>query len=101
MRIFGAAIKPYIIIGNNTYSVDVTVPEGARLEINSRTQTVEIIDDLGRVTNVYNARKLGRKGSGSYIFEKIPVGYSVISWSNNFSFDLVLLEERSVPKWVA
>lgn len=101
LRVYGPAVKPYVMIADNIYEVDVTVPVGARLEINSREQTIRIIDEAGRITNVYNARKLGRKGSGSYIFEKIPTGYSVISWSNGFSFDLVLLCERSVPEWVA
>lgn len=100
LRIYGYTDEPSVAIGDNTYEVDVVVPNGSRLEINSRAQTIELIDSVGRVTNVYDARRLGKKGSGHYIFEKVPVGRSTILWDNNFAFDLVLFEERSVPEWV-
>lgn len=99
LRIYGVAEDPYVMIGDNLYQVNVTVPNGSRLEINSREQTIEIIDSVGRITNAYDARKLGKKGRGNYIFEKIPVGYSAVLWANDFIFDLVLIEERGVPEW--
>lgn len=99
LRVYGFAEDPFVIVSDNRYEVDVTIPNGSRLEINSREQTIQIIDSVGRIENVYDARKLGKMGSGHYIFEKIPIGYSPILWSKEFTFDLVLLEERGVPEW--
>lgn len=101
LRVYGAAEDPYVVVADNRYEVEGAIPNGSRLEINSREQTIQIIDSVGRTENVYDARKLGKVGSGHYIFEKIPIGYSPILWSKEFSFDLVLFEERGVPEWAA
>jgi len=48
----------------------------------------------GSTENCFNLRN-----RDSYIFEKIPAGVLTIASSANFKFDVVLLEERSEPKW--
>lgn len=101
LRIYGQTNCPSITIAGNTYEVDIAIPAQYRLEIDSLAKTIVLIDQFGNEENVYNARKLGRRGSGHYIFEKIPAGYQSIGWDHGFDFDLIVYEERSVPKWAA
>lgn len=94
LRIYGACTNPAIIIGNHTYKVNCTVNAGEYLTIDSTTKQIYITGVDGSVTNVFNMRD-----RGSYIFEKIPVGMNTVAWGGNYGFDLILLEERSEPKW--
>lgn len=99
LRIYGPATNPYVTIGGNRYGVNVEVPAGSRLEIDSSARTVRLISDEGVVTGAYGKRVPGAEGSGSYIFQKVPVGESSLSWPNSFSFDLVLYEVRTSCPW--
>lgn len=94
LRICGACTNPAIIIGDHTYKVNCTVNAGEYLTIDSTTKQIYITGVDGSVTNVFNLRD-----RGSYIFEKIPVGMNTVAWGGNYGFDLILLEERSEPKW--
>lgn len=94
LRIYGACVNPAIIIGNHTYKVNCTVNAGEYLAIDSTTKQIYITGIDGTITNVFNLRD-----RGSYIFEKIPVGLVTVAWGGSFGFDLILLEERSEPKW--
>lgn len=96
-RAYGPATNPYIMIGSNTYRVNVSVPEGARLEVNSRDKTITLITKEGISASEYTQRGRGGYGSGSYIFEKISPGQNTVSWDNTYTFDLVLYEARSLP----
>jgi len=100
ITIYGYALNPYITIDRNTYSVDVTVAEGSRLEIDPIQSTVTLIDSGGRKTNVAaNAERGTGEGSGKYIFHKIRPGSKTVSWPNSFSFDLHQYEERTALPW--
>lgn len=101
MRIYGPCVDPYVIVSGNNYEVDITVPDGSRLEIDSAQQTIIMIDEVGNEMNAYDARKLGKRGGGNYIFERIPMGFQYVVWSHDFDFDLVVYEERGVPAWVS
>ena len=94
LRIYGACINPAIIIGDHTYKVNCTVNAGEYLTIDSTTKKIYVTGTDGTVTNVFSQRD-----RESYIFEKIPVGMVTVAWGGGYGFDLILLEERSEPKW--
>lgn len=99
MRIYGPCTNPYVQIGGNSYRVDVRVPSGGYLEVDSAAGTVEVVSKYGERTNAYDNRQRGAEGSGSYIFQRIPSGTSTVSWSNSFDFDVELFDERDIPPW--
>lgn len=102
LTIFGPCVNPYIIIGPNRYEVDATIPAGSRLEIDGTAdaRTVIMISDTGLRTNLFGKAVRGAgRGSGTYVFEPLPHGTSMISWAGGFEFDLTAIEERSEPPW--
>lgn len=94
MVIYGPATDPEITIGGHTYLVSCDIAEGEYLTIDSVQKTIFLTGITGEVTNKFNQR-----GRDSYIFEKIPAGSNSVFWGGAFNFDVVLLEERSEPKW--
>lgn len=101
LRIYGPAQNPYITIAGNTYQVNVSVPEGSRLEIDTRKnhRTITMTDVYGNSFNCFNNRNKGVMGSGEYIWQQIPVGTSALSWDSSFAFDVVKFYERSTHPW--
>lgn len=93
--VYGACSNPVVYIAGHQYKVNCTVASGEYLTVDSSAKKIYITSKTGAVTNVFNSRN-----RDSYIFEKIPAGSSDVSWGGNFSFDIVLLEERSEPKWI-
>lgn len=95
IRVFGYTQSPTIYIGDHEYSVDVLVDTNEYLTIDSINKTIVLTRSNGQQVNCFNNRN-----KGSYIFEKIPSGSSVVSSANkNVRFEVTLLEERSEPKW--
>lgn len=92
--IYGPCSNPAIRIADHTYQVDCIVGGGEYLTIDSSAKKIHLTSQTGEVTNKFNDRN-----RDSYIFEKIPAGINVVSWGGDFNFDMVLLEERSEPKW--
>lgn len=92
--IYGACVNPAITIGEHLYQVNCAVQHGERLVIDSKKKTIVLIDSARNETNVFRLRN-----RNSYIFQKIPAGNAVVSYGGEFDFDVVLLEERSEPKW--
>lgn len=102
IRVYGPCVNPYLLIGDNRYQVDCTVPSGGRLEIDgaSSVKTVTLIDAQGRHANMFAAAHRGDGlGSGQYIFEPIAAGGNLVTWQNDFDFDVELVVERSEPPW--
>lgn len=95
MKIYGPCNNPSVYIGGHEYTVNKDVAEGEYLTIDSVDKTIVLTDIDGNETNCFNLRN-----KDSYIFEKIPVGESNVSSSTSFVFEVVLLEERGVPKWI-
>ena len=93
MMIYGACEKPSISIGGHSYTVNVSVEKNEYVVIDSISKTIILKHADGTETNCFNLRD-----KDSYIFEKIPVGSSLVD--GNYKFDLTLLEERSEPKWI-
>lgn len=94
MFIYGPCTDPVIYIADHAYGVNCEVGEEEYITIDSVAKTVTLTANNGTVTNVFNLRR-----RESYVFEKIPVGDNVVAWSGDFGADVILLEERSEPKW--
>lgn len=92
--IYGACTNPAVYIAGHTYQVNCTVGENEYLTIDSTTKKIFLTGNTGTIMNKFNLRN-----RDSYIFEKIPAGNNVVAWSGDFGFDIILLEERSEPKW--
>ncbi|OUO92088.1 hypothetical protein B5F40_01775 [Gordonibacter sp. An230] len=93
-RVYGPATSPYVRIGENLYKVNVDVPDGARLEVDTAEHTVRIVMADGTVEDAYAERERGGRGSGTYLFERIPAGTNRVTWDGSFFFDVVLRESR-------
>ena len=94
MIIYGACSNPSIIINNHTYQVNCEVNAGEYLVIDSTTKKIYVVEKDGTITNQFNNRN-----KTSYVFEKIPSGINEVTWVGDFSFDIILMEERSEPRW--
>ena len=95
MVINGACVDPAIHVGDHLYQVYCTVNEGEYLTIDSTSKTIILTANDGTQTNVFNSRN-----KDSYIFEKIKSGKNAVSWSGTFAFEIIILEERSEPRWI-
>lgn len=92
--IYGACTDPAITIGGHTYQVYGTVETNEYLTIDSTTKKIYLTANDGTKTNKFNDRN-----KKSYIFEKIPTGQNSVTWEGDFGFGVILLEERSEPRW--
>jgi hypothetical protein len=93
--VYGPCVNPAINIAGHTYQVDCTVAEGEYLTIDSTAKKIFVTRADGSTENQFNNRN-----KSSYIFEKIPSGSNPVTWNGDFGFDVVLMEERSEPKWM-
>lgn len=94
MIIYGACSNPTVFIDGHAYQVNCDVDIGEYLTIDSVTKKIFKTAKDGTVTNVFNLRN-----RASYIFKKIKSGASTVTWEGTYGLDIVLLEERSEPKW--
>lgn len=94
MVIFGSCINPAIHISGHTYQVKCEISDNEHLTINSLTKKIVLTRYNGIEENCFNLRN-----RDSYVFKEIPAGTNIVTWDNNFGFDVILLEERSEPKW--
>ena len=94
LTIYGEALNPRISVNGHVYEVEGTVEAGQLLVIDSINKTITLYTKNGAAVNKFNSRN-----RDSYIFEKIPAGDLKLSRSDNFRFDLTLIEERGEPKW--
>lgn len=93
--VYGFSSAPSIYIAGHEYAVDVEIQTGEYLVIDSSQKTVTLYRTNGEAVNCY-----GKRNKDSYIFEKIPPGSSQILSPDEFiNFSVVLLDERSEPKW--
>lgn len=94
MIIYGACSNPSIAINGHTYQVDCEVGTSEYLTIDSTTKKIFLTKNDGTTVNLFNNRN-----KESYIFEKIAPGTNSVTWTGSFGFDVILMEERSEPKW--
>jgi hypothetical protein len=98
--VYGPAVNPSVRLAGNLYQVDVTVPDGGYMVIDPLRRTVTVVAADGTTMDAFSKAHRGSgEGSGEYIFERVPVGTSEISWDNSFGFDLTLYEEEGEPAW--
>jgi hypothetical protein len=92
--IYGTITNPQITIGGNVYAVNTEIASGERVEINQTVGTIYKINDAGVKTSVFNSRD-----KTNDIFKYVPVGASAVVYSGLFSFDIVMVQQRSEPLW--
>lgn len=92
--IHGAVTNPTVYIGGHKYNVNCTVGEGEYLTIDTVAKTVVLTRQNGETVNQFKNRS-----RESYLFEKIPSGKVDVSWDGTLAMTIILLEERSEPKW--
>lgn len=92
--IYGSCTNPAVTIGDHTYQVNCSVDADEYLTIDSTEKKVYITTNTGAIVNKFNDRN-----KNFYIFEKIKPGQHAVTWNGSYSVDIVLLEERSEPKW--
>ena len=95
MIVYGPCSNPAITIAGHTYQVDCTIGDSEYLTIDSTTKKIFIIKNDGSTVNCFNNRN-----KESYIFEKIKPGNNAVTWTGDDGFDVILMEERSDPKWI-
>ena len=94
IRIYGEATNPTIIINGHVYKVNGMVRDGETLLIDSLNKTITLTTASGTKLNWFNNRS-----REAYIFEPIPPGISTVLYNGSFKFDLIIIEERSEPRW--
>lgn len=94
MILYGACSNPVVYVSGHAYAVRGEVAEGEYLTIDSTNKTITKTAADGTITNVFNLRS-----RDSYIFEKIKSGNNAVIWDGDFGVDVILMEERSEPKW--
>lgn len=94
MVMYGACDNPAVSIDSTTYQVNTSLETGEYLVINSIKKTITRVRNNGQKDNLFDLRNRDFD-----IFEKVPVGSSVVVWDGAFTFTINLLTERSEPKW--
>ena len=98
--IYGPAVNPYVIVGDNKYQVNVTVPSGGYVIVDGREKTILMTLADGTVQNAFSyGVRGGGEGGGTYIFERIQPGTSEVAYTGAFGFDLGWYEEEGEPPW--
>lgn len=94
MIVYGPCTHLEIRIGSNLYRVSAILYDNEYLVIDSRERTIVKYGINGVQTNLFNARD-----KEHYIFQKIPAGKQTVRWNAQYSFDVILYQERSEPLW--
>lgn len=100
MIMHGPCVNPSVTIGGNVYNVNVSVPAGGYLVIDSRPEAplgwqVYMRDAAGVQSNVFDYRNPNYQ-----ILERIPGGTPTLQYSRAYGIDLTLYLERSEPSWM-
>lgn len=100
MIIYGPCINPLIRIAGHVYELRTTLYEREYAIIDSSTRyskdrkIVKVKAD-GTQEDIFNSRN-----TESEIWQKIPPGRSIVTWSGAFGFDIILFNERGTPRWI-
>lgn len=95
MIIYGPCTNPRIVINSHVYQVNDTLAAGEYITVNSREKTVIKHLNNGTTQNIFNKRN-----KESSLFEKIPAGDNIITWSGEYGVDIIAHIERSEPEWI-
>lgn len=94
ISLFGPFVNPSFSIGEHIYQVNGTLLAGERFVINQLDKTVIKITNSGEVINCFDLR------SKTYsVFEPIPAGENILTYSGEFAISINLFYERGEPQW--
>lgn len=114
LRFYGPCANPYATVTSddgaggsksNVYGVNATCEhEGDRIVVDPLGRggigtSVYMVEADGSTSNLYDSRRRGAEGSGSYIFERMPAGAITVAWPQSFGVDVVTIEERGALPW--
>lgn len=94
ITMYGPVSDPQFSLGSHVYAVTGSLSDGDRIEIDQTARTVTKISASGERLNFFYAR-----GKTYSVFEPVPAGESYITSNNDFTFEILLLKERSEPQW--
>lgn len=94
ISIFGPASNPSIIIGGNTYAVNVILTATDYLVIDQIAHEIYTVAENGTRTNVFNNRNKAYD-----IFKEIPTGENQVVYSGEYSIEITLVQQRSELLW--
>lgn len=94
ITVFGPASNPSIIIGGNTYAVDVVLTATDYLVIDQTTHQIYIVTENGARTDVFNSRDKVHD-----IFTPIAVGESAVVYGGEYAIQITLVQQRSELLW--
>lgn len=94
LTIYGAAESPMVQIGDTVVHVNISVPAGAKLVVDSAAKTVLMTLADNTEVNAFSGRD-----PDYYIFQRIAGGRNSVTWNGAFKWELQLVEERSEPLW--
>lgn len=95
MIIYGPCTNPRIVVNSHVYQVNDTLAAGEYIIVKSRDKTVTKHLNNGTVQNIFNKRN-----KESSLFQKIPAGDNVITWTGEHGVDIIAHIERSEPEWI-
>lgn len=105
---FGPCANPYCRVASssltNTYGVDSSADSGERIVIDPLGKkvvggSVYLVSSYGELTNLFDKRRSGVEGSGSYVFQRLPGGEMRVSWPQSYGIDVSVIEERTALPW--
>ncbi len=94
MTLHGPVNQPQIQIGGNIYGLYTNIAANDYAVIDSAEGTIRLYHNDGAVENIFNTRTRANS-----VFERLKPGTLDVSWTGEFLFSVVVLEERSMPKW--
>ena len=95
LRIYGEATDPAVMINDHAYKVNGRIRAGETLLIDSLNKTITLTTATGSKINWF-----ANRDRHDYIFEPIPPGVNNVIYNGSFKFDLIVIEERSEPRWI-
>ena len=100
IRVYGPAEWCVVTVAGNEYIVSESLEEGEYVTVDTYARTVEVTRLTGEVENAFQS--VGGdyfEGSGSYIFERVPVGLSEVVWSGTSDLDITMVLTRDEPDY--
>ena len=94
IKIYGPASNPNVIIGGNTYNVNIILTATDYLVIDQVTHEIYKVAEDGTRTNAFNNRNKAYD-----IFQPIAVGENQVVYSGDYSIEITLVQQRSELLW--
>lgn len=94
IKIYGPASNPNIIIGGNTYNVNVILTATDYLVIDQVTHEIYKVAENGTRTNAFNNRNKAYD-----IFKPIATGENQVVYSGEYSIEITMVQQRSELLW--